>query len=154
MYTHFSTLVHSQMGRFSFLYWQSTMQCPICLSEPVKKLQRHYGGNYSCFNCKLFFRRFVKWSCHLQKNLNPCLQALKSGLSCNLRGVITCKKCRYLACLLNGMQPDLVFAADTNPYELEIHDLLDMNQPNVQVYLNDIDEMERFFDVVAQSFFE
>ena len=40
-----------------------------------------------------------------------------------------------------------------NPFEFEIHDFIDMNARNVEVILDDIDEMELFFNNVAQSFF-
>ena len=128
-----------------------TMKCSVCLFEANQNPYPRYGENYCCKSCKVWFRRFNKVPYHPQKNLNPCLKAMKSGIPCNRRGTLSCRKCRYLACLRNGMRFESVPAR--NPFEFKIHDFIDMNAKNVEVILDDVDELERFFDDVAQSFF-
>lgn len=75
--------------------------CPVCFYEAPEgsKHYTHYGA-ICCFSCKAFFRRLHR------ENLVESLEC-KTGGNCDLMtGKRTaCKKCRYLQCLVVGLNP-------------------------------------------------
>jgi len=80
------------------------VRCSVC-QQPMEKKRFHYGG-YSCYSCRAFFRRRV--------------QMTSGNKLCSIGGACqieewkrkNCIPCRYTACLLAGMRPELVLTED------------------------------------------
>lgn len=75
--------------------------CSICKGES-ETYHLNYGAS-SCFSCRAFFRRAI------QKDRNPKFVCKRGGkCEITLKTRKQCRKCRYEACLQNGMAPDAV----------------------------------------------
>ena len=83
--------------------------CPVCLvprKPGSKRPQLHYGG-LCCMSCKAFFRRVVKMNLVARFNC-------KNDENCNFEDMkrYSCKKCRFLRCLQNGMDQEKVLKGE------------------------------------------
>eukprot|EP00094_Tigriopus_californicus_P013670 TCALIF_13227-PA protein Name:"Similar to thrb Thyroid hormone receptor beta (Paralichthys olivaceus)" AED:0.35 eAED:0.38 QI:0/0/0/0.5/1/1/2/0/516 len=75
--------------------------CSICKGES-ETYHLNYGAS-SCFSCRAFFRRAI------QKDRDPKFVCKRGGkCEITLKTRKQCRKCRYEACLQNGMAPDAV----------------------------------------------
>ena len=121
--------------------------CPIC-QQKTKKLFRHYGG-MSCQSCKAFFvRATIKNREFFCKDKNGCKFKI---------GKFYCKKCRYDRCLRSGMDRQAVLKSEMKrcqQFEKEQCSVLSFLEDDKVVIerIENIDEIEQFFDNIAQDF--
>ena len=77
--------------------------CQICNDAATS--HKHFGGSYSCYSCRAFFRRIVRKS-----KTNPCRNYRNCEI--NIENRKNCGYCRFQKCLKSGMDPDLVMTKE------------------------------------------